>query len=79
MFEIDKRLRELNLGRFLKTGGEAFRLYSNEQVSNDIDTKIFLKDKSKNNKNTIDENIICSLFFIFRLHKISFYFNIHFL
>ena len=62
MYEIDKRLRELNLGRFLKTGGEAFRLYSNEQVSNDIDTKIFLKGKV--NRKTIAENIICSLFFI---------------
>ena len=64
MNETDKQLIEKNLGRFLKTGGEAFRLYSTEQITNDIDTKIFLKDITQRNQKYIAENIISSLFFI---------------
>ena len=64
MNETDKQLTEKDFGRFLKTGGEAFRLYSTEQITNDIDTKIFLKDITQRNQKYIAENIISSLFFI---------------
>lgn len=63
IYETDLKLQLLD-GRFLKTGGEAYRRYSEEDITNDIDTKIFLKKYSKNKESIIYQNIISSLFFI---------------
>lgn len=63
--ETDSALQEKRLGRFLKAGGDAFQYHSqHEELLNDIDTKIFLKNTSKENKQKVCDNIVSTLFFM---------------
>jgi hypothetical protein len=63
--ETDSQLQLLDYGRFLKVGGDAFNYHSqHEELLNDIDTKIFLKDVTIKNKQKVCDNIVSTLFFM---------------
>lgn len=63
--DTDRHLQELEYGRFLKTGGDVYRKYSTDEIlTNDIDTKLFLTKNTKVRQTIISDNVVSSLFFI---------------
>ena len=63
--DTDTHLQKLEYGRFLKTGGDAYRKYSTDEIlTNDIDTKLFLTKNTKVRQTIISDNVVSSLFFI---------------